>query len=443
MKQFWRDFIRAFIVGTLIFIVIIIINYIGGYMFSSFKEMTIWFAFSQAYSIPLFFVNAYYFRFLLRVFPGEVFKLKNLTRGAIGGVFVTLLALFVIRLLTAVFTNEMSFSEFLANEQIKFYYVGFTISVVVTAIFYTIYYYQNKQEKVVIEQKIIAGTASAKFDALKNQLDPHFLFNSLNVLTSLIEENPEAASKFTTSLSKVYRYVLEQKNKELVTLEEELKFAEIYMSLLMVRFEDSIVYSAPKHLKNPEAMVVPLSLQLLLENAVKHNQVMPSKKLFITIAEEHESLVTTNNIQYKTALKDGTGVGLQNIRDRYAILTDQPVTISKTEKEFRVVIPILTKNTIVMTTQDVYISDKRYKMAKKRVDAIKGFYVHLTIYLCAVPVLFYLNILSRTGVPWAIFPIAGWGFGVLGHAAEVFNYNPFFGKKWEQRKIRQYMEKED
>src|SRR5690606_32949107 len=124
-----------------------------------------------------------------------------------------------------------------------------------------------KQENRVIEQKIIAGTASAKFDALKNQLDPHFLFNSLNVLTSLIEENPEAATRFTTSLSKVYRYVLEQKSKELVTLEEELKFAELYMSLLAVRFEDSIVFTTPSKLENPQAKVVPLSLQLLLENA--------------------------------------------------------------------------------------------------------------------------------------------------------------------------------
>src|SRR5690606_5534809 len=102
--------------------------------------------------------------------------------------------------------------------------------VVVTAIFYTVYYYRNKQQTIVTEQKIIAGTASAKFDALKNQLDPHFLFNSLNVLTSLIEENPEAATRFTTSLSKVYRDVVVHKNKELVSLEEGLNFAELDVS---------------------------------------------------------------------------------------------------------------------------------------------------------------------------------------------------------------------
>src|SRR5690606_27500451 len=133
-------------------------------------------------------------------------------------------------------------------------------------------YQQNK----VKEQKVIAGTANARFDALKNQLDPHFLFNSLNVLTSLIEENPENAQRFTTALSKVYRYVLEQKNKDLVSVDEELDFARTYMSLLKMRFEDSIVFTIPDKASDPESKVVPLSLQLLLENAVKHNMVTSS-----------------------------------------------------------------------------------------------------------------------------------------------------------------------
>lgn len=161
----------------------------------------------------------------------------------------------------------------------------------VTSVFLAIYYYRFKQESKVKEQKIIAGTASAKFDALKNQLDPHFLFNSLNVLTSLIEENPDAATKFTTSLSKVYRYVLEQKNKDLVSVEEELEFARLYMTLIKMRFEDSIVFMLPDKLINPEAKVVPLSLQLLLENAVKHNIVTPSKKHTFQSQKKTETLL--------------------------------------------------------------------------------------------------------------------------------------------------------
>ena len=441
--QILKDIGKAFFVGTLVFIIIGVIEYLNGYTYDSGRELLIGFLYNQLYSVVLYMVNVYYFGFLLKQFPNQVFKARNLFKGLLGGILITIFSLFAIRAFTQVIFNEKNFSEFIASEKIQYYYISFAISVVITAIFYTVYYYRNKQEKKVAEQKIIAGTASAKFDALKNQLDPHFLFNSLNVLTSLIEENPKAATHFTTSLSKVYRYVLEQKNKELVTLEEELKFAELYMSLLAVRFEDSIVYTAPKNLKTPQAKVVPLSLQLLLENAVKHNQVTPSKKLHISISEENETLVITNNMQPKQVLKESTGVGLRNIRDRYLLLTKRPVTIQENRKEFSVAIPILGENLKIMNTQETFISEKRYKMAKKRVERLKGFYIHFAIYLLFVPVFIYLNYISGTSFPWALFPIVGWGIGVAGHAAETFNYNPFFGKNWEERKIRELMDKED
>ncbi|MCB0451516.1 MAG: 2TM domain-containing protein [Aequorivita sp.] len=438
-----KDFGKAFFVGTLVFIILGLIQYANGYQYDNGRDILIAFLYNQLYSVILYMVNAYYFDFLLNVFPNEVFKLKNFLKGLFGGILVTLLALFLIRIITEVLIEGRFFSEFIAAEKIQYYYISFIISVVVTTIFYVVYYYRNKQQTIVKEQKIIAGTASAKFDALKNQLDPHFLFNSLNVLTSLIEENPEAATRFTTSLSKVYRYVLEQKNKELVTLEEELKFAELYMSLLAVRFEDSIVFTLPSKLENPQAKVVPLSLQLLLENAVKHNQVMPSKKLYITISEENGNLMVTNNSQPKQVLKESTGVGLHNIRDRYALLTNRPVIINESPKEFSIAIPILGENIQIMNTPDTFISEKRYKLAKKRVEKLKVFYIHFGIYCICVPVFIYLNFLSRAGFPWALFPIVGWGIGVTSHASETFNYNPFFGKDWEERKIRELMDKDE
>ncbi|MEM0517055.1 2TM domain-containing protein [Aequorivita flava] len=438
-----KDLGKAFSVGSLVFIILGVIQYINGYEFTSTAELIKLFLYNQLYAVVLYMANARYFGFLLKKFPGEVFKAKNLLKGIFGGIIVTLLGIFFIRILTEVILEGRNFSAFIAAEKMQYYYISFIISVVVTALFYTFYYYRNKQQTIVTQQKIIAGTASAKFDALKNQLDPHFLFNSLNVLTSLIEENPEAATRFTTSLSKVYRYVLEQKSKELVTLEEELNFAKLYMSLLAVRFEDSIVFSVPEHLDNPQAKVVPLSLQLLLENAVKHNQVMPSKKLFITITEENGSLIVANNSQPKQVLKESTGVGLRNIRDRYSLLTERPVTINTDHKEFRISIPILGENIKIMNSSDTFISEKKYRLAKKQVEKLKGFYLHLTIYLLFVPVFIYLNYISRAGFPWALFPICGWGFGILGHASETFNYNPFFGRNWEERKIRELMDKDE
>src|SRR5699024_6140837 len=189
--------------------------------------------------------------------------------------------------------------------------------------------------------------------------------------------------------------VLEQKDKELVDLEEELKFAERYMSLLSVRFEDSIVYNRPAVLKNPEAKVVPLSLQLLLENTVKHNQVMPSRKLTISIIEENDYLWISNNLQPKESLKTGTGLGLQNIRERYAVFTRNPVKIEKTNSSFRVGIPLLRESVSIVESQDDFLFGKRYKRAQKKVAEIKVFYTHLTVYVIAVPVFIYLNYLSN------------------------------------------------
>ncbi len=438
-----KEFGKAFFVGTLVFIILGLIQYINGYEFANGKEILIAFLYNQLYSVVLYMVNAHYFGFLLKKFPNQVFKARNLLKGLLGGILVTLLGLFFIRVITEVVIEGRSFSEFISYEKIEYYYISFIISVVVTTIFYAFYYYRNKQQTIVTEQKIIAGTASAKFDALKNQLDPHFLFNSLNVLTSLIEENPEAATRFTTSLSKVYRYVLEQKSKKLVTLEEELKFAKLYMSLLAVRFEDSIVFTSPSKLENPQAKVVPLSLQLLLENAVKHNQVTPYKKLYITIAEDNGNLVVTNNSQPKQVLKESTGVGLRNIRDRYSLLTKRPVIINQNQKEFSIAIPILGENIQIMNTPDTFISEKKYRIAKKRVEKLKGFYIHLFIYILFAPFFIYLNYISNTSFPWALFPIVGWGIGVMGHAVETFNYNPLFGKNWEERKIRELMDKDE
>lgn len=442
MKKFTADFIKAFIIGAFIYIILIFVQYLNGFRFENLNVLTRWFVYNQLYAVPLYFVNAYYFRIILKELSFRIFKFQNLLKSAAGGILLTIITLFLIQLFIATVLEGALISDFFKNQQIENYYFALLLSVIITSIFYTIYFYRNKQEAEVKEQKIIAGTASAKFDALKSQLDPHFLFNSLNVLTGLIEENPELAGKFTTSLSKVYRYVLEQKNKELVNLEEELRFAKRYMSLLSVRFEDSIVYNPPVTLKNPEAKVIPLSLQLLLENTVKHNQVMPSQKLMISILEEADYLWITNNLQPKNSFIKGTGLGLRNIRERYAVFTKNPVKIEKRQKEFRVGIPLLHPSITVVESQDDFLFEKRYKRAQKKVEEIKMFYTHLAVYLIMVPVFIYLNYLSNAGFPWALFPILGWGFGLASHGFETFNYNPIFGKDWEQRKIRKYMDED-
>lgn len=291
----------------------------------------------------------------------------------------------------------------------------------------------------VTQQRIIAGTANAKFETLKNQIDPHFLFNSLNVLSSLIEENPDNAQRFTTSLSKIYRYVLEQKDKELVSVAEELSFAKTYMNLLKMRFENSLFYELPETAINPEAKVVPLSLQLLLENTVKHNVVSEQRPLHIRIFIEGDYLAIQNDFQKKEVIQSRQGVGLQNIVDRYGIITGRKVLIEQNEKTFTVRIPILTKQISVMETTFNYMENGAYYRAKKRVELLKGFYGNLISYCCVIPVLVFVNLTYMPQFHWFWFSVCGWGFGLTMHAFQVFGY----GANWEERKIKEILQKEE
>ena len=338
----------------------------------------------------------------------------------------------------------VTFSKFIDQETTLNYVIPFIITIVVSLFFMVFSSYKELQEKKVNEQKIIAGTANAKYSSLKSQLDPHFLFNSLNVLTSLIEENPDRAQKFTTSLSKVYRYVLEQKDKDLVSLEEELKFAKTYMTLLKMRFEDSIHFNIPETVKDVEAKIVPLSLQILLENCIKHNVVSEGKPLLIDIVEKDGVLIVSNNLQIKKTLKTSSGIGLNNIYERYKILSNRNMKIIKTEENYKVSLPLLTKKSSIMTTNNSTTSSAsfRYEKARKRLDNLKGLYWSIISYIIVIPALLILNYKTSWGAhKWFIYPAFFWGMGILFQVYEVYG-NGKFGKSWEDRKMKEFMQED-
>ena len=299
---------------------------------------------------------------------------------------------------------------------------------------------KKNTKKEVVEQKLIAKSANAQFESLKNQLDPHFLFNSLNVLTALIDENPEQAQKFTTSMSKVYRYVLEQKDKELVKIENEIEFAKIYCNLLKTRFEDSVNFTFDINDEDLQKMVVPLSLQLLLENCIKHNFATSSKPLNIRIFTEGKFLCIENNLQVREQLTESAGIGLANIVQRYALLTKENVFIEKSEQNFKVKVPILIeKNPQKMTTYTSETTENlAYEKAVKRVKELKGFYGNLISYCIVIPFLIIVNLITSPKYLWFYWPMLGWGIGVISHAMQVFAV----GKNWEEKKIQEIMNNE-
>jgi len=433
-----KTFLKGLIIGFSIAVVVVTIECIFGRKLVLdnlfWKEL----AYYLLYGVTLTLINGSFFDYLNNKVVWIKYTKYRLLIGGLGGMALTMLGIFGLRILIRVVIEGNPLSDFLGKEKLKYYIISLLITIVVTLIFHLIYFYKKTQENKVNEQKIIAGTATAKFESLKNQIDPHFLFNSLNVLSSLIEENPDNAQRFTTSLSKIYRYVLEQKDKELVSVEEELAFAKTYMNLLKMRFENSLFYELPTTILNPEAKVVPLSLQLLLENTVKHNVVSEQRPLHIRIYLEGDYLVVQNDYQKKEVLQERKGVGLQNIINRYGIITNRKVLIEQNEKTFTVKIPVLTKQITVMETSN-YNENSAYYRAKKRVEELKGFYGNLISYCCVIPILIFVNLTYSPQFQWFWFSAAGWGFGLVMHALKVFGYS----SNWEERKIQEILSKED
>ncbi len=430
-----KNIVITFILGILVYIVGTAIT--DGFHYENSNEFLADFIFYQIYAFVLAYSNMSFFDFWARSNYKRKQPVVRVFTGLMISVIITIIGLFLLRLFTATVYNGQSFAAFIENDDFRNYQFGLWATLTIVITFHFVYFYNEHQKNKIKEQKVIATTASAQFESLKNQIDPHFLFNSLNVLTSLIEENPENAQRFTVSLSKIYRYVLEQKDKELVTVSEELEFAKTYMNLLKMRFENSIHFEIPEYFMDPESKVVPLSLQLLLENTIKHNIASESKPLHIKISVEGGYLVVQNNLQKKEVLQTRKGVGLQNIVNRYGILTKRNVLIETSENVFKVKIPILTKQISIMETKPLYSEREAYNRAKKRVEDIKGFFGNLVSYCVIIPFLIFINFRTSPEYQWFWFPMLGWGMGIMFHAFGVF-----YGKDWEERKIKQMLEKE-
>lgn len=182
--------------------------------------------------------------------------------------------------------------------------------------------------------------AEYQFEMLKLQLNPHFLFNSLNTLASLVYEDTVKASEFVRRLSDVYRYVLDKRNTELVLLSEEMEFIRSFSFLQALRFQGMIDFRFDVSEQSLDRKIAPMTMQLLIENAVKHNVVSRKLPLQIDIAVKEDDLIITNNLQPKDE-QTGTGMGLKNIVSRYAFLTDRKVEIVKEENLFSVTIPLI------------------------------------------------------------------------------------------------------
>jgi two-component system, LytTR family, sensor kinase len=206
--------------------------------------------------------------------------------------------------------------------------------------FFTEYFVGRWKESLVNAERLEKEKSRVQFDNLKNQLNPHFLFNALTSLNSLIFEDQTLASQFLQQLSKVYRYVLQHKDKKMVNVETELNFIGHYVSLLRTRFKDALVISIQIKDQDRELGIVPVTLQILIENAIKHNVIDLARPLTILITTEDHYLVVANNIQLKRRVEESNKQGLDNLRSLYQYLSDRPVLIEE-DVQFKVKVPLL------------------------------------------------------------------------------------------------------
>ena len=218
------------------------------------------------------------------------------------------------------------------------------ITLFISLIFTARRFFLSWRDLAVQHEKLNTQAIASRFAALKNQVNPHFLFNSLNVLTNLVYKDADQAAKFIRKLSDVYRYVLDTKDKEVVPISDELKFVRDFVYLQKMRFGDDLKVMI-KVQEHPDALVLPLSVQMLVENAIKHNRISADNPLNISIGLQQDHILVQNNLTPKKIVDDKKiGIGLENIRSRYQFLSNREVKVSTDPQHFTVQLPILTAN---------------------------------------------------------------------------------------------------
>jgi sensor histidine kinase YesM len=198
----------------------------------------------------------------------------------------------------------------------------------------------NWKQAAIHSERLQKESITAQYNSLKSQVNPHFLFNSLNALTSLVYEDQDKAAKFIKQLSEVYRYVLDTRDKEIVSMEEELKFLDSYLFLQKIRFGDNL--SVELNLSSRQKLIAPLALQMLVENAIKHNIASSENPLSIKITEKDGYIIVENSLQRKNMPEEySPGLGLENIKSRYTFLSNQPVVVEESKEKFSVKLPVI------------------------------------------------------------------------------------------------------
>ena len=243
--------------------------------------------------------------------------------------------------ITVIFIKSLNFDNINLHAKLSLGF-AFRINLFLNSINAIVFYMSQLKQSQIEAEKFKKQSMEARFEALKNQINPHFLFNSFNVLSNLVYKDPDTSSDFIQQLSKVYRYLLKYQEQKVVKVKDELEFLKSYIYLLSIRFDENLFIKNNLPPDTHNLYIAPASLQLLIENAIKHNIVSNKKPLIIDIFSEDKTyLVVKNNLQPKNVQETSTSVGLKNIIKRYEFISDKSVVVIKTEDTFLVKIPLV------------------------------------------------------------------------------------------------------
>lgn len=325
----------------------IVSNVIGlGFMliFSPIDKLT-WgmLAYNAGYSTTLgygLFLNGYLFDFFERQWIDWV---HSPARSLFVAFTTSTIGCTIVIILTNVFwygfISDISFQYF-KGHMMPVIWMEYGVFYFIAMWFYARSFLGQWRSEVENREKLKREALALQYEALKTQVNPHFLFNSLNVLTSLIDKDANDAKKFTAELSRFYRDILQLRDKELITINEELAILRRYIFLQQIRFGKNFRAELPEDLAG-EAMVIPLSVQMLVENIFKHNAISSDQPLSLKLIIEENQLTVTNSYQLKTVNEPPSGIGIQNLTERYQYLTGKDVSIHQTEETYSVTIPLI------------------------------------------------------------------------------------------------------
>lgn len=234
--------------------------------------------------------------------------------------------------------KALSIQDCLSLESLK---ITFIATALVTILFESIYFFEKWKFAVIETERLQKETALAQFETLKSQINPHFLFNTLNTLVAIIPDQPQKAVDFVQKLSYVFRYVLSMRDMELVKMEDEIQFIQSYLFLLKVRYGNNLHIHQQDFTPIFDKYLPPVCTQLLIENAIKHNVISKDKNLDLYLSHDHEYVIIKNTLQEKIHKEESTGLGLDNIIKRYSFLASKKVVVEKTETDFVVKLPLI------------------------------------------------------------------------------------------------------